>query len=258
MSQHPWRPWRLLAVAVLALPVPLAAQVEVGTLVRKEVLVSTLPVDSLHPTPRELVRAESRRLSTMTVRYVEGDRHGGRLEQREVFLALHARPGSSYSVYDRGTAALREDTLFRVLYVAEMDPGLGFVGRLETVVPPGARHDSHLLHVRYVQTGSGGVTEDLLFALDARGELVPVPIVHPDLDPLLEEGEYLCCGRFSEFDEDLIEFTVFITRSGRHGITHRVRSSFSVEGRFEFDAEANQYVPRFRLVAAETTGREPF
>lgn len=257
MSQPVCHPWRLVAIAVLTVPVPVAAQVETGSLVSKDVLVSTLPADSLYPTPRELVRAESGRLSTMTVRYVGGTQHGGKLEHRELFIALHARPSSSYAVYDRGTAALREDSLFRVLYIAEMDPGLGYIGRLETLVPPGARHDSHLLHVRYLQTGSGSVSEDLLFALDATEELVPVPIVHAELDALLEEGEYFCCGRFTQFDEDLIEFTVFVTRAGRAGVTHRVRSSFSLEGRFEFDAGTDRYVPKFRLMGTPTSGREP-
>jgi len=256
MSQALHRPWRLVAVAVLAMPVPMAAQVETGSLVRKDALVATLPADSLYHTPRELVRAESGRMTTMTVRYVDGYQHGGILEHREAFIALFARRGRSYGPYDRGIAALREDSLFRVLYVAEIDPGLGYVDRLETLVPPGARHDVHLLHVRYVQSGSGSVSEDLLFALDATGGLVPVPIVHAELDALLEDGEYFCCGRFTEFDQELVEFTVFITRAGRAGITHRVRSTFSLEGRFQFDAEANQYVPKFRLVGTPTTGRE--
>ena len=249
--------WRFFALAFLAVPPPLTAQIEPGDLVRKEELVSTLPVDSEYPEPRELVRAETGRLSTMTARFVEGEKHGGILEHREVFLALHARPGFTDTAYDRGIAAVREDSLFRVVYVAEIDPGLGYVTRLETLVPPGSPFDARLLHVRYAQTGSGGVTEDLLFALGADGRLVEVPIVHPDLQPLLEEGEYLCCGRFTEFDADMVEFVVYITRSGRGGITHTVRSRFSLEGRFEFDVGRKQYVPRFRLVAVETSGREP-
>lgn len=256
MSRRLYR-WRFLALAFLAVPPPLTAQSEPKTLLRKEELVSTLPADSLHPEPRELVRAETGQLSTMTARFVDGEKHGGIIEQREVFLALYARPGFSDAAYDRGIVAVREDSLFRVLYVAEMEPGLGFVTRLETLVPPGSRFHARLLHVRYAQTGSGGVTEDLLFALGADGRLVEVPIVHPDLQQLLEEGEYLCCGRFTKFDADMIEFTVYVTRSGRGGITHSVQSRFGLEGGFEFDARRRQYVPRFRLVTVETSGREP-
>ncbi|MGD8869725.1 MAG: hypothetical protein PVI01_19045 [Gemmatimonadales bacterium] len=249
--------WGLFALALLAVPPPLTAQIEPGSLVGKQELVSTLPADSEYPEPRELVRAETGRLSTMTARFHEGGKHGGIVEHREVFLAMHARPGFTGTAYDRGIAAVREDSLFRVVYVAEIDPGLGFVTRLETLVPPGSPFDARLLHVRYAQTGSGGVTEDLLFALDADGQLVEVPIVQPDLQQLLEEGEYLCCGRFTEFDDDMIEFTVYVTRSGRHGITHSVRSRFSLQGGFEFDAGRQQYVPRFRLVTLETSDREP-
>lgn len=257
MSRQFCRPGCLIAFAALLPPQPLHAQIEVGELVRKNELMFTLPPDSLYEQPRELVRAASGRLSTMTARVVEGEVRGGRLQHREAFVALHTRPRLSYEVYDRGSVAIREDSLFRVLYVAEMDPGLGYVARLETLIPPGSPSQMHFLHVRYVQTGTGNVTEDLVFALDANDRLVEVPIVHPDLDHLLEEGEYLCCGRFTSFDEHLVEFTVYVTRDGRRGITHKVRSSFRLEGRFELDAETDQYVPRFLLVTEKTTGQEP-
>lgn len=256
MSRRVCRLCPLLGLGALAAPPALAAQVEVGDRVRKEALMSTLPPDSLYEQRRELIQAVSGRLSTMTARIVEGEVRGGSLEHREVFIALHARPGRSFELFDRGVAAVREDSLFRVLYVAEIDPGLGYVEHLKTLVPPGSRSQMRFLHVRYVQTGTGNVTEDLLFALHVSDRLVEVPIVHPDLDHLVEEGEYLCCGRFNSFDDDLIEFTVFVTRDGRRGITHRIRSRFSLEGRFERDSVTKQYVPRFRLVAVDMTGRE--
>lgn len=258
MSRRLHHPGCLIALAALAAPQSLLAQLEAGELVRKEALIFTLPPDSLYEQRRELIQATSGRLSTITAHIVDGEVHGGYLEHREVFIALHARPGRSFELFDRGVAAVREDSLFRVLYVAEIDPGLGYVERLKTLIPPGSRSQMGFLHVRYIQTGTGYVTEDLLFALHASDRLVEAPIVQPDLDQLVEEGEYLCCGRFTSFDDDLIEYTVFVTRDGRHGITHRIRSRFRLEGRFELDVEAKQYVPRFRLVAVETTGREPW
>jgi hypothetical protein len=193
----------------------------------------------------------------MKARFVSGERRGGILEHRDVFIALHAPPREGvFELMRRGVVALREDSLYRVLYVAELDIGIGFVARLETLKLRSRRFDVNLLHVRYAQTGSGGVTEDLLFALGANGRLVDVPIVYADIDHLLEEGEYLCCARFTSFDEEAVEFTVFITRSGRAGVTHKVRSRYKLDGGFEYDAEAKQYRPRFQLVPAEVTGRE--
>lgn len=249
---------RLLAIAALVVPLSLEGQIEPGALVRKDALLSTLPPDSLYPQPREVVRARTGRLSTMVVRLVAGDPSSGRLLHREAFMALHNRAGRrSFEPYDRGIVAVREDSLFRVVYVAEIDPGLGYVESMKTFAPPGSRSGMHVLHVRYAQTGSGGVTEDLLFALDADNRLVEVPIVQPDLDHLLEDGEYMCCGSFTSFDEDLIEQTVYVTRDGRRGVTHRIRSRFRLEGAFELDDEIEAYVPSFRLVATKTTGREP-
>lgn len=249
---------RLLVIAALTVPLPLGGQVEAGTLVSKNVLVSTLPPDTLYPLPREVVRARTGRLSTMTVRLVDGEVAGGRLQHREAFVALHHQPNrKSFELYEGGVAAVREDSLFRVVYVAEIDPRLGFVEALKTFVPPGSPSGMSFLHVRYAQTGTGRVTEDLLFALDADNRLVRAPIVEPDLDHLVDEGEYTCCGRFTSFGEDLIEQTVYVTRDGRHGVTHMIRSRFRLEGGFELDAEIDAYVPMFRLVAVETTGREP-
>lgn len=235
---------------------PLCAQVEVGQLRPKDDLVATLPPDSLYEEARELVRAYTGELTTMRAREVGGERRGGIMDRREVFIALHARPGrrgGGYELVDRGVAALRQDSLYRVLYVAEFE--LGFV-QLETLEFV-ARSPVSLLHVRYVQTGSGAVEEQLLFALRADDELVQVPIVYPELDATLEEGEYFCCGGFTTFAEEEIEWRVFITRSGRGGITHQVRSRFELQGGFEYDPERQQYVPRFRLVAVESTDREP-
>ncbi|NIR46346.1 MAG: hypothetical protein GWN99_18005 [Gemmatimonadetes bacterium] len=239
------------------MPVPLRAQIEVAKRVSKDEIVATLPADSLHEQARELVRAYMDRLTTMRARMVGGERHSGIVEQREVFIALHARPGRRSSIYelvDRGVAALRQDSLYRVLYLAEFE--LGFI-ELETLELAADRRSVNLLHVRYAQTGSGAVEEHLLFALGADNELVEVPIVYPERDGLLEEGEYFCCGSFTSFDEDDITHRVFITRSGRPGITHQVRSRFELQGRFEYDPALKEYVPRFRLVAIDTTGREP-
>ncbi len=247
----------LLAILLALAPLPLQAQVKVGRLLTKDELVATLPPDSLYEEARELVRAYTGRLTTMRTRVVNDERRGAIIEQREVFVALYARPGRRGSVYelvDRGVAALREDSLYRVLYVAEDE--YGFV-QMETLELAADRRFVSLLHVRYVQTGSGAVEEQLLFALGADGELVEVPIVSPELDALLEEGEYFCCGSFTSFDEDEIVQRVFITRSGRGGITHQVRTRFELQGHFEFDPGLQDYVPRFRLVATNTTDREP-
>lgn len=258
MIRHARRVCRLLAVAALFVPLSLEAQLRPGALVRKSELLTPLPPDSLYLQPRELVDAHTSRLSTMTVRLVDGEPSGGRLQHREVFTAFHSRTGGrSPEPYDRAVVAVREDSLFRVVYVAEIDPGLGYVALANTLVPPGSRSQMRFLHVRYVQTGSGAVTQDLLFALDPRNRLVEVPIVQAELDRFLEDGEYPCCGRYTSFDESLIEQTIFITRGGRSGITHRIRSRFQLEGAFELDSETREYRPRFRLVATETTGREP-
>lgn len=257
MIRHARRVCRLLAIAALFAPPSLHAQLHVGALVRKNVLLTTLPPDSLYLQARELVSAHTGQLSTITVRLVDGEPSGALLQHREVFTAFHSRTGGrSPEPYDRAVVAVREDSLFRVLYVAKIDPGLGYVETVDILVPPGSRSEIYFLHVRYVQTSSGAVTQDLLFALDPRNRLVEVPFVRPELDQFLEDGEYLCCGRYTSFDDGLIEQTVFVTRSGRSGITHRIRSRFELEGAFELDSETQQYRPRFRLIAT-STGREP-
>jgi len=233
----------------------LAEQAAAGDVVTKDMLVRELPASGLRDSALELVRAETRTLSSMRVRFSEPGRQGGILDSREVFLAYHAGAGRGLAFYDRATLSVRTDSSFKVLYVAEMDPGIGFVERLETLAPPGGSLDVRMLHVRYAQTGSGGVTEDLLYVLDERDRLVSVPIIHEDGSQLLVEGEYFCCGAFTAFDEERIEFTTFITREGRSAITHRVRSSFRLEGGFRFDAETQLYVPDFRLVVS-TVSRE--
>lgn len=256
MTRHRLAKLRLgFALLLVVDPLPLYAQVEVGRSVSKEELVATLPPDSEHPAARELVRAYPGRLTTMRARFVSGERRGGILDHCAVFIALHAPPGRSHELVNRGVVALWEDPLYRVLYVGESE--LGFVSRLQTLELSSRRFRVHLLHVRYVQTGSGGIEEDLLFALAQDNRLIDVPIVHADLGHLLEQGEYFCCGSFRSFNEDTIEFTVFITRSGRPGITHKVRSRFRLQGDFEYDPVLEQYVPSFRLVADDVSGREP-
>lgn len=249
--------WRVVAVGLSGALAPSIgeAQIEVGRLVPKEALLSTLPADSFYTEPRELVHATVGRLSTMNVRVGARDQPAGVLEHREVFLTGHRRRSIGGDVFERGVLALRVDTLFQVLYVAETE--LGYVDRLETTSLPGARGGTSFFHLRYAQTGSGGVTEDLVFALQENGDLAEVPFVAPDLAPLLAEGEYLCCGRFTAFDENGVERTVFVTRSGRASITHRIRLPYAVEGRFRYDQEAQRYVPDFRLVAGTASEREP-
>jgi hypothetical protein len=262
-SKWPVPSGRRLAVAAALAGLSLAAshralraQVAVGDVVTKDVLVRELPASGLRDSALELVRAETRTLSSMRVRLSERDRQGGIVDSREAFLAYHAKAGRGAAFYDRATLSVRTDSSFKVLYVAEMDPGIGFVERLQTLAPPGGSIDVQMLHVRYAQTGSGRVTEDLLFVLDERDRLVSVPIIHEDGRQLLVEGEYFCCGRFTDFDEDRIEFTTFITRGGRPDVTHRVRSTFRLEGGFRFDTETQLYVPDFRLVVSAMSGRE--
>jgi hypothetical protein len=249
--------WRALATGLCVTFAPAAAeaQIEAGRSVPKEALLRTLPADSIYTEPRELVHARVGRLSTMNVRAGARDQPAGILEHREVFLTGHRRRSIGGDVFDRGVLALRVDTLFQVLYVAETE--LGYIDRLETTSLPGARGGTSFFHLRYAQTGSGGVTEDLVFALQASGELVEVPFVDYDLTPLLEEDEYLCCGRFTIFDENAVEQTVFVTRGGRASITHRFRVPYVIEGRFRYDSEAQRYAPDFRLVASTPSEREP-
>lgn len=250
-ARHLWS-----VVALGALPFGSAAQVQVGDNVSKKTLLASLPPDSLHDDPREVVRATTGWLSVMRARLQGDSVHGGVVEHPEVFIALHARRGmGAGDAYDRGVAAVRTDTLFRVLLTAETD--LGFVERLETLAPPRDGSPVRLLHLRYAQTGSGGVTEDLLYALDSNGELVDVPIEEADLSDALRPGEYGCCGRFTSFDENLVELTVFLTNDGRRGITDRVRVRYRLEGRYRLDEEAKAYVPDFELAVEELGEREP-
>jgi hypothetical protein len=245
-----------MVVAIGALPFGAAAQVQVGDVVPKEALMATLPPDSLHEESRELVRATTGSLSVMRARIQDGEVSGGVVEHGEVFIALHARRGmGAEGAYDSGVAAVRTDTLFQVLLTAETD--LGFVTRLEAVAPPRDASPISLLHLRYAQTGSGGVTEDFLYALDSGGALVDVPIEDPDLSAELRPGEYGCCGRFTSFDEDLVELTVFFTNDGRRGITDRVRVRYALEGRYRLDEEAKRYEPDFRLAVQQIGPREP-
>ena len=248
----------VLSCLILAIPVqPVSPQAAVGDLVTKEELVSSVP-DSLRG-ELELVRAETTRLDAMRVRPTERTQRGGILDGREVFVSFHSRGElipRMQPYYDRASVALRTDSLFKVLYVAEIDPGIGFVERVEALSPPGARFKVDMLHVRYAQTGSGGITEDLLFALDEQERLVEVPIDFGEADHLLAEGEYFCCGSFTSFDEELIEYTMYVTTAGRGAVTHRVRSQFGIEGSHRFDDETQQYVPDFRLVVVERSGRE--
>ena len=224
---------------------PADAQLRVGDLVDKDSLTRTLPPNEAHPEPRELLRATEGRLTTMTVRAGE-DRRRAIIEHREVFVALFGRPGSGAGPFRSGVAAVREDSLYRVLYIAETE--LGYVERLEALSLPGSRAGTGMLHVRFAQTGSGGVTDDRLFALAPDNEF---PIGEAALDELLEDGEYICCGRFTEFGPEAVELTVYVTRSGRPGITHRVRVRYELEGRFRFDEPSGAYVPDFRLVPGQ-------
>ena len=250
---------RLLCLSALAVPpVPCRGQLAVGDLVRKEALLAELPPDSLYDAPREVVAARTRLMSVMELREADGGRRAGVIRHREVFLVNHARKDrTSSGVFDRVAAAVRSDTLLRVIYVGEIDPGLGFIDRFDVVAPPRDGFAVPLLHVRYAQTGSGGVTEDELHALAAGGRLVPVPVELPRLEDDLAAGEYLCCGSFTAFGAELVEFTTFVTRGGRAGITHRVRSPFRLDGRHRFDEEARVFLPDFRLVAVGGGEREP-
>lgn len=243
-------------IAFGLLPLGVAAQVEVGDVVPKPALLATLPPDSLHDEARELVRATTGWMSVMRARVQGGRVNGGVVDHEEVFVTLYARRGRGFeNDFASGVAAVRTDTLFRVLLTPETD--LGFVQSLETLAPPRDGSPVRLLHVRYVQTGTGAVTEDLLYALDAGGDLVDVPIEDPDLSDVLQPGEYLCCGRFSSFDESLVELTVFVTTDGRRGITDRVRIRYGLEGRYRLDGAAKRYVPDFELAVEETSPREP-
>lgn len=248
-----------LAFSTLAFSaLPCGAQLAIGDLVHKEALLHELPADSLRAAPREVVAASTGRMSVMQRREADGGRRGGVIRHREVFLVYHTSSDRrNKDVFDRVAAAVRVDSLFRVVYVGEMDPGLGFIDRFHIVAPPRDGYAVPLLHIRYAQTGSGGVTEDELYALGADGRLVRVPIDLPDLGDRLADGEYFCCGSFTSFDEELVEFTTFITRDGRSGITHRVRSRFRLEGRHRFDEATGTFQPSFRLVAYERGEREP-
>lgn len=233
-----------------------AAQVGVGDVVEKDVLTRSIPTDPRLGARLELKRATTGELTTMRPRFENGELRGGVTEQREAFITLHARPSVGGGMFDRGAASVRgPDGRFTVLQVAETE--LGFVERLETLRPPSTTSHVSLLHVRYAQTGSGGVTEDLLFALGPEDRLVEVPIEAADLGDVLLDGEYLCCGRFTSFDDDLIELTVYVTKDGRNGVTHAVRVRFELEGRFRRDPAEQSYVPDFRLRAVDRTGREP-
>ena len=245
----------LCVAAAVSVP-SAAAALAVGDVVTKDALVRTVRAGSGRNKPIELVRASTGRLSAMRTRLVEGTRASGIMEHHEVFLALYGDPRFAFGdgMFDRAVVARRTDTGYRVLFVAERD--VEFIQRLTTLRPPGIRSAPELLHVRYAQTGSGGVTRDVLFALAEGNTLVEVPIEQADLSTLLDEGEYLCCGSFTSFDEEEIEQTVFVTRSGRGGITHRVRVSYELEGRFRHDTEAGRYVPDFRLVLREKGERE--
>jgi hypothetical protein len=248
----------LCLVALSVSPVGSAAQVPTEDLVTKEALVATIPPDSLYDESRELVGAPTGQMSAMRARVAAGEVRGGVVETRDIFIALHARPSTGPGAYDRGVAAVRVDSLYRVLYVAEIDPGLGYVESLETLAPPGARGtgDVSLLHVRYAQTGSGGVTEDLLFALDADDQLLAVPIEEPELTGALGQGESLCCSSFTSFDHDLIELTVYVTRGGRSDISDRIKVRYGLTGQYRLDAATKQYVPDFKLAVQDVSSRE--
>lgn len=248
-----------LTLSALAFsPVPCGAQLAVGDLLHKEALLRELPADSPWGTPREVVAASTGRMSVMERREADGGRRAGVIRYREVFLVYHARSDRrNKTVFDRVAAAVRVDSLFRVVYVGEMDPGLGFIDRFHIVAPPRDGFPVPLLHIRYAQTGTGAVTQDELYALGADERLVRVPIDLPDLEDRLADGEYLCCGSFTAFDDQVVELTTFITRGGPGGITHRVRSRFRLEGRHRYDEETGTFQPRFRLVAHERGEREP-
>lgn len=234
-----------------------AAQVHLGDSVPKVALLQPLPADSVYEGAREVVRAETRYVSAMRVRRSRRGGRAGTVVRREMFLVAHARAGRGPGVFDRVTAALRVDSLFVVVYVGEIDPGLGFADRFEVVAPPRDGLPVPLLHVRFAQTGSGGVTEDQLYALGPADRLVEVPIVHPDLSTRLEDGEHLCCGSFTVFDDRLIEWTSYVTRGAAADATHRLRTAYRLDGRYRFDEQTGEYVPQFQLVAVETGGREP-
>ena len=245
--------WAGLAALVL-LPAGLVAQVRVGDVVDKDVLTRSVGVDQRTGESLELVSAVTGQLTTMRPRIDNGELSGAVGEQREIFLTRHARASVRGEVFDRGVAAVRDDEgRYTVLLVARYD--LGYVVRLTTLRPPGASAPN-LLHVRYAQTGSGGVTEDLLYALGPDNRLVEVPVDEVDLSDRLAAGEYLCCGRFTSFDEELIELTVFVTREGRNAITDRLRVRYELEGRFRRDEAARTYRPDFTLAVIERGQRE--
>lgn len=234
-----------------------AAQVHLGDSVPKTALLQPLPADSLYQAAREVVHAETGYVSAMRV---GRSRRGGRtgvVVRREIFLVAHGPAGRAPGFFDRVTAALRVDSLFVVVYVGEIDPGLGFVDRFEVVAPPRDGSPVPLLHVRFAQTGSGNVTEDRLYALGPVDQLVEVTIVHPDLSARLESGEHLCCGSFTAFDDRLIEWTTYITRGAGADATHSLHTTYRLDGRYRFDEEKGEYVPQFQLVAVETGEREP-
>lgn len=234
-----------------------AAQVHLGDSVTKVALLQPLPAESLYQAAREVVRAETGYVSAMRVRRSRRGGRSGVVVRREIFLVAHARAGRAPGVFDRVTAALRVDSLFVVVYVGEIDPGLGFADRFEVVAPPRDGSPVPLLHVRFAQTGSGRVTEDRLYALGPADQLVEVTIVHPDLSDRLESGEHLCCGSFTAFDDRLIEWTSYVTRGVGADATHRLRTTYRLDGRYRFDEETGEYAPEFQLVAVKTGEREP-
>jgi hypothetical protein len=248
----------LLTMCTLAVgPASVAAQVHLGDSVPKIALLQPLPADSLYRAAREVVYAATGYVSAMRARESRRGGRSGVVVRREMFLVAHARAGRGPGVFDRVVAALRVDSLFVVVYVGEIDPGLGFVDRFGVVTPPRDGSPVPLLHVRFAQTGSGNVTDDRLYALGPADQLVEVTIVHPDLSTRLESGEHLCCGSFTAFDDRSIEWTSYVTRGAGADATHRLRTTYRLDGRYRFDEETGEYVPEFQLVAVETGEREP-
>lgn len=249
------RPLTLGVLAVALHTAPGTAQPSVGDVVTKDAIVRSVPAGGERTEPLELVRASVGQLTQMRTRTVDG-RSSAVLDHREVFLALHGRPRVGISDwFDRAVVALRADAGYKVVFVAESD--VEFIQRVATLRPPGLRGSPHMLHVRFAQTGSGSVTRNVLYALEQNDTLVEVPIIQPDLANVLAEGESLCCGRFTAFDDERIQQVVFITRGGKAGITHRIEVDYELEGRFSRANDLDRYVPVFRVVPRTIGERRP-
>lgn len=248
-------PAALLALLAASGPSTSAAQIGPGDILSLEELERDLPSNDRYPFVREHRSTERVSLTTMMTHLSPGEPTLGIQEDREVVVLLYARDNHPLDGYDQAVVAVPDGSGFRIINV-QATAG-DYLEDVSSFAPPGPSPPVRLLRATSAQTGSGGIVEELLYALEEGERLVRVSTGRIEWGDALEEGEYACCGSYTSFRRDLIELQVFFTKTGRSGITHRSTVQYELRGEFEYDPSGPRFRPAFELVPGAPTPREP-